>query len=512
MRVWWIPSVFGLTVGTVLFATVYLIPIKADDIWWHLKTGQIILARLQLPMKNMYSFTAEHNVWMPQEWLSQVVFYVVYHWLGYRGLIFSGILLNAAACGFVYKLIIRYSKSPYVSAVITFLASLMILGQFSIKPYLFGNLFFIITLYMMEHNRMGGRMRPFGLFLLFAGWANFHGSFLMGLALIVIYLFASLTVFLRNKETKLDVLKPYFMDFILAVAGSMATPNHVFGLIFPVAYLQNAFANEVTYLTNLSEWRPAGLETPLGQMVFFYLLFCVFAVAGSGKAPKTLHIGLLVAFSVFAFSSIRNIPLLGMVATLVLARHLPLAFRRTWKIMVRKRKLVDMLESIHQRLVVVDMRSKTLVLPALSVLILVIMFSLPKSYGLSYSALGDVHELADLSRDYYPKSLMEYLREKNSKHRIFNHFNWGGAMIWALYPQFRVFIDQRSNCYPTDVFLDYFAVHHLKKGWLDVLNKWNIDMVAYPVDTQLSKALKKTSGWWVEYEDSQVVLFTRSLY
>ena len=79
MRVWWIPSVFGLTVGAVLFATAYLIPIKADDIWWHLKTGQIILLRLQLPMKNMYSFTAEHNVWMPQEWLSQVVYYVVYH-------------------------------------------------------------------------------------------------------------------------------------------------------------------------------------------------------------------------------------------------------------------------------------------------------------------------------------------------------------------------------------------------------------------------------------------------
>ncbi|RLB53669.1 MAG: hypothetical protein DRI34_13095, partial [Deltaproteobacteria bacterium] len=77
----------GICVTVVLVATTFVFRIKADDIWWHLKTGQLILELLHLPQENLFSFTAPHHPWLPHEWLSEVVFYIIYKYLGYRGLV-----------------------------------------------------------------------------------------------------------------------------------------------------------------------------------------------------------------------------------------------------------------------------------------------------------------------------------------------------------------------------------------------------------------------------------------
>ena len=176
----------GITVGLVLLATTFNIPIKADDVWWHLKVGEFIVQQHEIPDRNLFSFTAAQEPWLAHEWLSEVVFYLVYRGLGTIGLILLGLALNALACGLVYRLCVRYSGSPFLSSLITLLCALLLLGNFSLRPYLFGNLFFIATLHALEEPAAGGRLRPALIFLIFGTWANFHGSFILGLALIAI--------------------------------------------------------------------------------------------------------------------------------------------------------------------------------------------------------------------------------------------------------------------------------------------------------------------------------------
>jgi len=522
---WWIPSVFGITVLAVLVVTTFFIQIKADDIWWHLKTGEYILNFLSLPNENIFSFTAPDHEWLPHEWLSEVVFFWLYDKLGPRGLIAFGILLNALACGLVFKLTVRYSRSPYVTSLITFLAALMMLGNFSLRPYLFGNLFFVCTLHAMEEPAAGGKLRPVLIFLLFAGWANFHGSFMIGLALILLYIAASVTSRMfggrlapggkkkdGTKEARPKALaksKSFLLDFGVALAACIVTPNHVFGLIFPLTYVQKAFSGEINYLTNISEWQPAGFSTPLGQMITFYLMFCGFALMGSRRSPKPVHIGLLVAFATFAFTSIRNIPLLGIAATPVLARHLPHTFGRTWRAITRRGKFTDALNIFHRRITALDKRSKGILLPILGIILLLGIFIMPPSSPFSYSAMTRVEHLHDLSPGFYPRGVLDDIAERGGNHRIFNYFNWGGAFIWRLYPQERVFIDQRNDCYPIEVFRDYFAVHRLERDWSAVLDRWNIDFVAYPVDSRVTKALEKDPGWKAVYTDHQAALYSR---
>jgi hypothetical protein len=265
----------------------------------------------------------------------------------------------------------------------------------------------------------------------------------------------------------------------------------------------------MSYLTNISEWQPAGFRTPLGQMITFYVMFCMFALLGSGRAPRATHIGMLVAFAVFSFATIRNIPLLGIAATPILARHLPLTLGRTWRLMTRKTPLVNFFDRIHERSVALNRRSYTVILPTLWVVLLVILFALPPSCSVSYRSATGTRHLADLSPGFYPRGLIEKLDQRGSDHRIFNYFNWGGAFIWALYPKEKVFIDQRNDCYPVEVFQDYFAVHRVERDWRAILDRWDIDTVAYPADSRLAEALRNDLDWAVEYEDDQAVLFSR---
>ncbi len=506
---WWIPSAFGATLLIVALSTTFVLRIKADDIWWHLATGRFILQTWTLPDLNIYSFTAPNHAWLPHEWLSEVVFYFVYSTLGAKGLIAFGIALNSIAVALVYKITQRYSESPFLASLITLLAALMMLGNFSLRPYLFGNLFFIASIHAMEEPSAGGKLRPLLIFVLFSAWANFHGSFIIGLALIVLYIAASIAPHMRGKKRSWAPTKALLVDFGIALVACTSTPHHIYGLIFPLEYLQNAMSGKVSYLTNISEWQSAGFATPLGRMIIFYVMFCMFAIAGSGVSPAPIHIGLLVAFSFFSFSTIRNIPLLGIAATPVLARHLPKALSRLSRPFGHNSALADAIDRFHKNSVATERRSAKLILPVLVSLFLVVVFTVPDKSSISYASTTGVHGLADLSPGFYPKGLIEQLAIRAKGRRVFNYFNWGGAIIWSLYPKVKVFIDQRNDCYPMDVFLDYFAVHEMKRDWKFVLDKWGIDAVAYPPTEKLTKTLRDDIDWLVVWEDKQAVLLIR---
>jgi hypothetical protein len=500
----------GITVGLVLLATTFNIPIKADDVWWHLKVGEFIVQQHEIPDRNLFSFTAAQEPWLAHEWLSEVVFYLVYRGLGAIGLILLGVALNALACGLVYRLCVRYSGSPFLSSLITLLCALLLLGNFSLRPYLFGNLFFIATLHALEEPAAGGRLRPALIFLIFGTWANFHGSFILGLALIAIYAAASLARHLQGPPRPYADLRGFGLDFLVALTACVFTPHHVFGLIFPLTYLQNALSGKATFLTNISEWQSAGFDTPLGSLITYYLMFCLFAIFGSGTVPSPVHVGLLVAFGFFAFTTIRNIPLLGIAATPVLARHLPRALSNAWKLLARVEPLRRAMEGLHRSSVDLDRRAHWLPVPLLFAAFMAVAAALPARSPLSFQSLTGVRSLADLSPSFYPQGLLEYLAENGQGRRVFNYFNWGGAFIHRLYPNLKVFIDQRNDCYPMTVFEDYFAVHELGPDWRTVLDRWRIDAVAYPPTSALSKTLEQDPAWRVEYRDSQAVLFARA--
>src|SRR3979490_1429822 len=56
------------------------------DMWWHLKTGEVIWTTHTIPTTDLFSYTTNHHAWIPHEWLSQVLIYGAYRFGGYSGL------------------------------------------------------------------------------------------------------------------------------------------------------------------------------------------------------------------------------------------------------------------------------------------------------------------------------------------------------------------------------------------------------------------------------------------
>src|ERR1700689_4038769 len=56
------------------------------DMWWHLKTGEIIWTTHTIPTTDLFSYTTNHYAYVPHEWLAQLLIYGAYRFAGYPGL------------------------------------------------------------------------------------------------------------------------------------------------------------------------------------------------------------------------------------------------------------------------------------------------------------------------------------------------------------------------------------------------------------------------------------------
>src|SRR6266571_5166030 len=92
-----------MVAATLVVLTVLTVQSRFNDpdLWWHLKTGEIIWNTHSIPRTDLFSFTTNNHEWIAHEWLSQVAIYVSWRLGGYAGLMlwlcaFSSMLLLAA--------------------------------------------------------------------------------------------------------------------------------------------------------------------------------------------------------------------------------------------------------------------------------------------------------------------------------------------------------------------------------------------------------------------------------
>src|SRR5260370_41655507 len=79
------PAMLGtMLVGAVFVAGRYFA--VDPDLWWHIKTGQNILATHHWPTADPYSFTVGGTPWMAYEWLGEVLLGSVSRIFGLQGL------------------------------------------------------------------------------------------------------------------------------------------------------------------------------------------------------------------------------------------------------------------------------------------------------------------------------------------------------------------------------------------------------------------------------------------
>ncbi|HZI48042.1 MAG TPA: hypothetical protein VFD75_09635, partial [Pyrinomonadaceae bacterium] len=157
-------------------------PLSDADFWWHLKTGEYIVNTRAIPTTDFFSFTNYGKPWVAHEWLSEVIFYLIYSHFGFNVLIVVFAILTALAFWIVY---IRSNSHPLIGSAAALLGVWTVLPTIGVRPRVFTLLLSSVYLALLARYLKRGKGREiWWLVPLMALWVNLHGGFLIGLVLI----------------------------------------------------------------------------------------------------------------------------------------------------------------------------------------------------------------------------------------------------------------------------------------------------------------------------------------
>jgi hypothetical protein len=468
---------FAAMLGMGLVARVFysLRSFRVDpDLWWHIRYGESILSTHHWPTVEQYSFTAAGQRWLSYEWLGDVLLAAAYRFGGLRGLGLLLILLGSAFALLLYHYSTVYCGNPKAG----FLASAVLINlanSFNLRPQMFGYLFLLLTLILLQQFRRGQRRAVWLLPPLLLVWVNTHGSWIIGLGVVAVYLAGGLTTLrMGNAETQrwsASERRSLTLAFALAVAATLITPYGAGLAKFP--FIVSSLPSGVA---NVQEWQPMAFQLPgdklfLGLILGFFLLQLVarpkwrleeLALFLFGTVMACLHVRFLALFIAFLA------PLLAM----VLAEWLP-RYDRTKEIYALNGAMM------------------------LAILAAMVWY------------FPSTREYTRIVAANFPVSAVEYLNTHPVPGPMYNSYEFGGYLLWSR-PADKVFIDGRTEVYErAGAFQDQIALFDLKPGSLAVLDKYNIQSCLLLPDETLATVLAALPGWEKVYTDDRAVLFIR---
>jgi hypothetical protein len=111
-------------------------------------------------------------------------------------------------------------------------------------------------------------------------------------------------------------------------------------------------------------------------------------------------------------------------------------------------------------------------------------------------------------RETLPVDAVQYLREERPAGRLFNSYNWGGYLLWAL-PEYPVFVDGRTDLYNDEIIGEWLHVVRADPGWEKILERYGVNVVLIEKGSALERVLELTPGWNLAYQDEKAVIYQR---
>ena len=232
---------------------------------------------------------------MAFEWLGQVGMALVNRAGGLRALAASVILLTALLMLLIYYYAWLSSGNSKASFVASVLMMPLISPFYTLRPQLLGYIFLAITLILLEHFRQGRRKPLWLLPALFVLWVNTHGSFVLGLVVLLsliviagrrdlepsspdVYALLALTALALPLLAK-SVWPYYYLDayvfgavWLLGQAEPLALRRRLVGITVPLVAVLGTFLTEY-------EMPSSAARTRLVEGVAMGLILSVLTVA-----------------------------------------------------------------------------------------------------------------------------------------------------------------------------------------------------------------------------------------
>lgn len=451
-----------------------------NDIFWQIRMGEEIWENQSFPVKDPYSHAGD-GIWTLHEWLPSLSFYIVNKHFGSAGLIIFKAIIITLTFTFFMILFNRLKANLYLSLSLFVLAMLVnTRGVWVVFPSIFEYLFLVITIFLLEVYRQNKKnIIPFLLIALSFIWSNSHGSFFLLPVILGIYIIGSLAdlrfgkpvSFTKNQLLKLGIV------IVVSLFAPLFTPNGYLTYLYPFRITFGKFSSYVNeYQRFWTVWQGNWSDFVHGfALILMLSLLIVFILAF-----KKLHLTDLILalfFTALALSAVRHVAIFALVALYLLVRYLTIWFGE-YRGIFRRSMIKDLL--------------------VIAFIICFVFYYKTKVIGFGLN----------LSEEGYPKEAAELINDSNLEGNMFNHYNYGGYLIWKM-PKYKVFIDGRLEMYQGQAGVDYMTILLAKPGYKELLNKYNINFFIMDLRDQIVEFLLNDPDWKYIYHDSQYVVFVK---
>jgi len=451
-----------------------------NDIWWHLKVGDWIVAHVAVPHTGILSRTAAERPWIAYSWGYEVLMSLVYRWLGLLGIGLYGTILTIAVAYALYWMLRRLSGLFWIALILAALTSWSFLFNGMPRPVFFSMVLFCVTLtLLLEANRTARIELLSWLPLIFFLWANLHIQFIYGLFLVGLLLATTMAQQLADLfgiklgfllPSRLPML-PLGLIFGACVVATFLGPNLYHPYISAYEYSKAKFSYKV-----IIELQPLSF---LGSSNYVQVLLTAggFFAVGWKRKIDLFKLSMLTICSLVAYRTMRDAWFIAIPAAACIADASP------------NEDVPKAAESWIEKLGVAA---------AVAVLLVVV------SRGTDFTQ----RDLDRAISSAYPVNAVNFLRQNPQPGPLYNNLGWGGFLMWYM-PDFPVAIDGRNDLYGDRLDELFYASQSAETGYAadPYLNEAGVVLLS--ADLPLAKVLTADSRFQLIYQDQLALVFAR---
>jgi len=446
-------------------------PIADPDVWFHVRKGQAALAAFGSQSLHPLPVAVESGRSgdvMYDGWLGQIILFKVMNYAGPGGLLAFVSLIFVGTYLLVFKTL-RNWLSVSGSVLLTSLAAMAGQNRWTTRLEVFSNLLLALLLFQINRPpvsclRLVTRVTP-----IFAFWANLHGAFALGYALL------GIRVLEEVFETRaLD--GPWVRVGIAAGFAGWLNP-HGFNAQWNVLV---GYAGHSYIYTTVMEWSSPSFRAE--PWLEAWILLSVGTLWISRSQRRWTDLVTLLAGLHMVLGAVRHMVLFGIMTAPILARKI---------------------EGIPAPAFVparVQRWGRAVVLGMLLCLVLV-------KAGPASRAIGK----RPIRWDLFPAQAVMFLNGTHVPGKMFNTNGWGYFLTYYLRPDYQVYIDGTGESYPESFHRNYNKIVGMAPGWHEELIGQDINFMVLPNDCDLSRALLAREDWTLIHADPLSVIFLRQI-
>jgi hypothetical protein len=320
-----------------------------------------------------------------------------------------------------------------------------------------------------------------------------HGGFIVGYLLIGIYFMGEvietlISMILGQKKLNEEWQNRKKYLLVLAAVGiasiftGMINPHGPAILLYPFQTISIG-----TLQDYIAEWQSPNFHTPEVQPFIILLFLLILAVGISTKKRSARELLLISIFGYMSLIAVRNVGLFALVAAPIACRHLDAGLNPLFERLKSEKELPKKLtKSIN--------------------LILAVLLTFAGLIRVVTQMDNEVNR--EQIHQQIPLEAFEFIVEEKPEGALFNSYNWGGYVVWTLYPDYLSFVDGRTDLFTDEILNEYLNAWLAKPGWQTFLEEWEIQWALLEIDSPLSKAMIY-DGWKVLFQNEQAIILDK---